>query len=61
MMDNYVNIDDETFQTVDELVVAYNFAKKTIDYNYKHTIRSIKPREIYGLEFYLKTIINSKD
>lgn len=30
MMDAYKNINDETFQTADELIIAYNNAKKFI-------------------------------
>lgn len=39
-MDDYVNIQPELYQTVDELIISYNHNTRAIDYNYKHTIRT---------------------
>lgn len=61
LMDHYSSISDETFQTADELLVCFNHNAKTIEYNYKHTIRCEKPEEIFGLAFYMNAIVNCKD
>ncbi len=55
-MDDYVSIQPELYQTVDELIIAYNNSSKIIEYNYKHTIRLRSLDPIFGIEFYVKVI-----
>ena len=59
-MDDYSTIPPELYQTADELIIAYNHQIKSIEYNYKHTIRVKSLENIFGYEFYINVINNSK-
>ena len=52
MMDGYKVVSEELYQTVDELLISYNHLYRNIEYNHKHTIRCIRPEDIFGLSFY---------
>lgn len=60
-MDNYTKVDEDAFRTIDELLVSYNYRVKSIDYNYKHTIRCFNPQNLFGLEIYIDIALNCKD
>jgi len=60
-MDNYAKVDEDAFRTIDELLVSYNYRVKSIDYNYKHTIRCFNPQNLFGLEIYIDIALNCKD
>lgn len=59
-MDDYSTIPPELYQTADELIISYNHQIKSIEYNYKHTIRVKSLENIFGYEFYINVINNSK-
>lgn len=59
-MDDYSTIPAELYQTADELLIAYNHQTKSIEYNYKHTIRVKSLENIFGYEFYINVINNCK-
>jgi hypothetical protein len=59
-MEDYVSITPELYQTVDELLIAFNHNTKGFDYNYKHTIRVRSLENIFGYEFYINVINNCK-
>ena len=61
LMDNYVDIDEEGFKTIDELLLSYNHRNNAVDYNVKKTIRCINAANLYGLELYLEIGNNCKD
>lgn len=52
-MNHYKKISPNLYQTVDELIIAYNYYNRSIEYNTKHSIRSLKTHDMVGLEFYL--------
>lgn len=68
-MECYKIIDEQLYQTADELILAFLHNKKFIDYNYKHTIRFKKNDKIDsdsegfypGSDFYLKVIENCEN
>lgn len=61
LMDNYVDIDEEGFKTIDQLLLSYNHRNNAVDYNVKKTIRCINATNLYGLELYLEIGNNCKD
>lgn len=61
LMEGYREVSEELFQTVDEMLVSYNYHHRAIEYNIKHTIRVIRLDELFGLGFYLNVGRNCRN
>jgi len=57
LMQNYRNMEFAVYQTVDELMMAYNIRMKTIEYNQKNSIRTFKAESIVDQAFYYRVLL----
>lgn len=56
LMQNYRNMDFAVYQTIDELLMAHNIRNKSIEYNFKNTIRILKGESIEQT-FYFRVLL----
>ncbi len=57
LMGGFKNIDLNTYQTVDELLISYYIKQRHLNYNVKNTLRTIKIDSI-DTTFYFRVIAN---